>query len=167
MLTPLAVVDLLAIAPALLPMITGLDLRSIRALRLVRIFRVLKLGRYSRAVNSLGRALHEKLPEITVAGFALLVVLVLASTVLYYAEVEAQPEAFSSIPAAAWWGVATLTTVGYGDIAPITPMGKLCASIFAILGIGLFALPAGFLGSAFVSQLQEGPSVCPHCGESL
>ena len=99
-------------------------------------------------------------------SFALLIILTLASSVLYYAENAAQPEGFSSIPATAWWGITTLTTIGYGDLAPVTPLGKLAASVVAILGIGMFALPAGILGSAFVGQLQRDER-CPHCGERL
>ncbi len=164
--TPLAIVDLLAILPAYLPFLFGADLRVLRAVRLMRVFRILKLGRYSRAVRSLGRALSVSAAELGIVLFGLVVLLVLASSIVYYAEREAQPEGFSSIPAAAWWGVATVTTVGYGDLVPVTPLGKLAASIMAILGIGLFALPAGILGSAFVAQLR-GRRDCPHCGQPL
>ncbi len=89
---------------------------------------------------------------------------------MYHFENAAQPEAFSSIPAAMWWGVATLTTVGYGDIYPITPIGKIIGAIIAILGIGMFALPAGILGSGFVEEMQKRKTkqrVCPHCGKSI
>ncbi len=163
--TPMALVDLMAILPAYLPMILGADLRVLRAVRLFRVFRILKIGRYSNAVQSLGRALTASAAEIAVLVFALLIVLVLASSLVYYAERAAQPDAFSSIPAAAWWGIATVTTVGYGDVAPVTFAGRLAAAIVAVLGIGMFALPAGVLGSAFVRQLSDQP--CPHCGRSL
>lgn len=166
-LTPMALVDFLAIAPAWMPLLVGMDLRAMRVLRLLRIFRLLKLGRYSRALQSLGRALTAKLPELSVTVFALLIVLVMAASILYAVERDAQPDTFGSIPAAAWWGITTLTTVGYGDAAPITALGKFAASVVAILGIGLFALPAGILGSAFVSQLQSETTRCPHCGEVL
>ena len=132
--TPLAIVDLLAILPAYLPLL-GIDLRAVRAVRLLRVFRILKLGRYSTAVQSLGRALADRRAELAIVSFALLIILILASSVLYYAENAAQPEGFSSIPAAAWWGVTTLTTVGYGDLAPVTPLGKLAASVVAVLEI--------------------------------
>ena len=164
--TPLAVVDLLAILPAYLPLLVGIDLRAIRVLRLFRVFRILKLGRYSRAVQSLGRALVDRGAELGVLLFALLIILILASSLLYFAENAAQPDGFSSIPATAWWGITTLTTVGYGDLAPVTALGKLAASVVAILGVGLFALPAGILGSAFVAQLNQD-GTCPHCGEVI
>ncbi len=100
----------------------------------------------------------------------ILVLLLLSSAAMYFIENPAQPEKFSSIPAAMWWGVSTLTTVGYDDAYPVTPVDKILGSVIAIMGIGLFALPAGILGSAFVEDLQKrkkhiGP--CPHCGKEL
>jgi len=165
--TPLAIIDLLAFAPALLPLVVGLDLRMLRAVRLLRILRILKLARYSKAVQSLGRAFSSRAPELAVTGLALAIVLILASSALYYAEREVQPDHFGSIPEAAWWGIVTLTTVGYGDLAPVTPLGRFCAAIVAILGLGLFALPAGILGSAFVEQVTHGRRNCPHCGKTI
>jgi len=95
--------------------------------------------------------------------------LVVSSSILYYCENAVQPNVFSSIPATMWWSVATLTTVGYGDMYPITLMGKFCASVIAILGIGMFALPTGILGAGFVEAIQKkkGLQVCPHCGEEI
>jgi voltage-gated potassium channel len=90
---------------------------------------------------------------------------------MYYVENQAQPKAFASIPNAMWWGVATLTTVGYGDIFPVTPLGKFLGAIIALLGIGMFALPTGILGSGFVDELQSRKAnqkkVCPHCGKEI
>src|SRR3712207_9374951 len=87
---------------------------------------------------------------------------------MYYVESEAQPQQFSSIPAAMWWGVATLTTVGYGDVFPVTTAGKVLGAMIAVLGVGLFALPTGILASGFAEELQrtrkKEPTVCPHCG---
>ncbi|HEY8945665.1 MAG TPA: ion transporter [Polyangiaceae bacterium] len=165
-LTPLALIDVVAIAPAYLPMFAGADLRGLRAVRLMRILRVLKLTRYSRAMKSLRAAVVSKKEELAVTGFGVIILLVLASSVLYLAERDAQPEAFGSIPAAAWWAVTTLTTVGYGDVSPITVGGKVAAGLVAIIGIGLFALPAGILGSALVDQVKHDAR-CPHCGKEL
>jgi voltage-gated potassium channel len=169
MVTPLALVDLLSVLPFYLPFV-GVDLRSLRAVRLFRVFRIVKLGRYSKALNLLGRVLVSRKAELVMTIFALLVLMVLASSLMYFAEHDAQPESFSSIPAAMWWAVATLSTVGYGDIYPVTFAGKLLAAVVAVLGIGMFALPAGLLGSAFVEEIQRtptGPQRCPHCGEEL
>lgn len=96
--------------------------------------------------------------------------LLITSTLMYYIENEAQPENFSSIPQTMWWGIATLTTVGYGDIYPITGFGKLLGGLIAILGIGLFALPTGILASGFSEQLARGntnSNKCPNCGFDL
>ncbi len=164
-LTPMALVDLAAILPGYLPWL-GIDLRSLRAVRTMRLVRILKLGRYSRALRGLRAALVSRKEELVLSGFATGIVLVLASTVLYLAEQDAQPQVFGSIPAAAWWGVTTLTTVGYGDVTPVTLIGKLAAAAVSIMGIGLFALPAGILGSAFVEQLR-GRVRCPHCGKEV
>ena len=168
-LTPLALVDLLAVLPFYLPFV-GLDLRFIRAIRLFRLFRVAKLGRYSVALRTIGRVCSAKRHELGVTLLVLCLLLLLASCLVYFAEHEAQPEAFASIPAAMWWGVATLTTVGYGDVYPVTPLGKAIASVIAILGIGMFALPTGILGAAFVGELsgrKASPMRCPHCGRDI
>lgn len=166
--TPMAVVDLLAVAPYWLPMV-GLDLRVIRALRLGRIFRVLKLGRYSLALQTFGRVLVRKREELTTVLFVIGLLLLLAASLMYFAEHEVQPEKFGSIPESMWWGIATLTTVGYGDVYPVTPLGRVLGAIIAVLGIGMFALPTGILGAAFVEDLQRNSSgaCCPHCGGRL
>ena len=168
--TPFALVDLMAILPFYLPMIITLDLRSIRVIRLFRLFRLLKLARYSESLKTFGSVLKEKKEELLIAAFVVLILLVISSSVLYSVEHEAQPEVFSSIPAAMWWGVATLTTVGYGDVYPITPIGKFFGAIIAILGIGMFALPAGVLASGFAEEIQrkrEEQRICPHCGKDI
>jgi voltage-gated potassium channel len=170
--TPLAIIDLLAVLPALL-LWSGVDLRFLRILRLARLLRLAKLGRYSRAVQAMGLAVRSKQEELVMALVLMVMILVVASSLMYMAESDQQPEAFSSIPATLWWGIMTLTTVGYGDIYPVTALGKLTAAVIAIAGVGLFALPAGIVGSAFVElrerqkaeQEQEG--VCPHCGQPV
>ena len=168
MVTPLAVVDLLAVLPFYLPFL-GLDLRFIRVIRLFRLFRVAKLGRYSQALQAFGRVLSAKRGELVVTLFILVLLLLFASSLVYYAERDTQPHVFSSIPAAMWWAVCTLTTVGYGDVYPLTALGKIAASVVAVLGIGLFALPAGILGSGFVEEIQnrKRKRVCPHCGREI
>lgn len=167
---PLLLVDLLAILPFYLAL-GGIqaDLRFLRALRLIRLFRLLKLARYSTAMQSFALVIHEKKEKLVLAFSANGLLLVIASSMMYYIENPHQPEAFSSIPAAFWWGVATLTTVGYGDVHPITPLGKVVGGIVAMLGIGLFALPASILASGFIEQAEDdnSPAYCPHCGEKI
>ncbi len=167
-LTPFAVIDLLAILPFYLPLL-GVDLRFMRAVRLFRAFRLAKLVRYSSALHTFGRVISAKKEELVTTLSFMFLLLLLAASLMYFLEHEAQPEVFSSIPAAMWWGVTTLTTVGYGDLYPVTAMGRVLGSVIAILGIGMVALPTGILGSAFVEDLQtrKGPKLCPHCGEEL
>ena len=165
-----AIVDVLAILPFYLPMFLSIDLRIIRALRFFRLLRFLKLSRYSESMRIFGKVLRSERSELMVALFVAGVLLVLGSSFLYIVEHEAQPDKFSSIPAAMWWGVATLTTVGYGDVAPITPLGRFLGAIVAVMGIGMFALPAGILASGFareMSKRRDEPEVCPHCGEPI
>jgi voltage-gated potassium channel len=165
-ITPLALVDLIAIAPLLIPAL-GVDLRTVRALRLFRIFRIAKLARYSRSLHMLGRVLRTRRAELLTVFVFLATLMLLSSTLMYYVEHDAQPEVFSSIPATFWWAVATFTTVGYGDVYPITSLGKFCAGAFCILGIGAFALPTSILGAAFVKELGAEPAKCPHCGQDV
>ena len=164
----MGLVDFLAIAPFFIA--PYVDLRFLRILRMFRLFRLAKVARYSSVLNTFGRVLAAKKEELVTMLSFILVLLLLSSAAMYFIENPAQPEKFSSIPAAMWWGVSTLTTVGYGDAYPVTPAGKILGSVIAIMGIGLFALPAGILGSAFVEDLQKrkkhiGP--CPHCGKEL
>ena len=166
--TPLALIDLMAILPFYLPF-TGLDLRFLRIVRMMRVFRVAKIGRYSQSLRLLKRVAAARKEQLACTVILLLLLLVMAASMMYFADNAAQPEVFSSIPAAMWWAVATLTTVGYGDVYPVTALGKLMASVIAILGIGMFALPTGILGAGFVEELerQRQPRKCPHCGEKI
>ena len=175
-LTPLAFIDLVAIFPsfvAILASITfGLEILDLSFLRAVRLLaRVAKLSRYSSGVRALGRVMHQKREELLTVVLVLFVLLLMASSLMFFAERDAQPDKFASIPSAMWWSVITLTTVGYGDVFPATVVGRMIAGVIAILGIGLFALPAGILGSGFLEELQHrrrsGVRVCPHCGGEI
>lgn len=164
--TAMMLIDFLAIAPFYFALVG--DFRAIRVLRLFRLFRIIKLARYSKALMTLSRVIKSKREELLVAVFILFMLLIISSSLMYYVENEDQPKAFSSIPDTMWWAIATLTTVGYGDLYPVTPLGKLLGSIIAILGIALFALPTGILGSGFVEELnKERKTICPHCGEEI
>lgn len=167
--TPMALVDLLAILPFYLAFFTA-DLRILRVLRLFRILRILKLGHYSAALRSLGRVAYNKKEELVLTFLFMIMLLIIASSIMYFAERDAQPEIYSSIPAAMWWGIVTLTTVGYGDVYPVTTLGKLFGSVIAILGIGMFALPAGILSSGLLQEIQSGKKnnvICNHCGKEV
>jgi voltage-gated potassium channel len=153
--TPLAIVDFLAIAPFYLPFIIGVDLRFLRVLRLFRIFRLFKLARYTQSFDILTRVLKREKEALILTFFLLLVVVIISSSLMYYVEKDVQPEAFASIPHSLWWAVASLTTVGYGDIYPISPIGKLMAAVIAIIGIGFVALPTGIVSSGYVEEVKN------------
>lgn len=171
-LTPLALIDLLAILPFYL-IFMGMDLRLLRMLRLFRMFRLFKIARYISALRLINQVVKQKREELAISLFFTLFILLMVSTVMYYVENRAQPEQFSSIPETMWWGIATLTTVGYGDVYPVTGLGKLLGGVIAIIGVGLFALPAGILASGFSDALSsknkktEQNNFCPRCGQKL
>ncbi|MEJ8567046.1 ion transporter [Elongatibacter sediminis] len=158
MFSPLGLIDLLAIAPfyvfLFLPISTHstLLLRIFRGLRLLRIF---KLTRYSPALNVLRSVLIQEARTLILVAFLLLVILVFASWGIYLLERDVQPEAFGSIPRAMWWAVVSLTTVGYGDVVPVTGFGRAFAGLIALIGIGMAALPAGILASGFASEMRR------------
>jgi len=166
-LTPMALVDLCAVLPFFAAAAT-LDLRVLRTARLFRILRLLKATRYIAAVRLFRHVLRARREELVLTTAVMSTLLVMAASVMYFAENGAQPEKFSSIPASMWWAVATLTTVGYGDVYPVTPLGRLAGGCIAILGLGFFALPTAILGAGFVDAVQgaKQPPVCPHCGRA-
>jgi voltage-gated potassium channel len=140
-------------------------------LRLIRLFRLLKVARYTRALHTMGRVFRDKREELAIAGFIASLIVLCASSSIYFLERDAQPEAFSSIPAAMWWAISTLTTVGYGDVYPVTPGGKLLGAITDVLGIAMFALPTGILAAGFAEELKrhrgDATRLCPHCGSEF
>lgn len=150
--SPMAIIDLLAILPSLLAMIVPFDLRLLRVLRVLRVF---KLTRYSSAMTILQEVFREEAGSFFAGFFILFILLILVSTGAYMVEHQAQPDAFGSIPAAMWWAIVTLTTVGYGDVSPITPMGKVFGGLVTVIGIGVAALPAGILASGLNDHLHR------------
>ncbi len=166
--SPSSLVDLIAILPFYLPLF-GFDLRAVRLLRLFRMVRFFKLGRYTKASATIRKVFLSKKEELVLSLFITFFLIIIASCLMYFTENEAQPAKFSSIPETMWWSVATLTTVGYGDVYPVTALGKTLAACIAILGIGMFALPAGILASGFSEEFKQvkPKSICPHCGQDL
>ena len=151
-MTPLALIDIIAILPFYLAFFLAVDLRFMRVFRLLRL---LKLTRYSAALQMLGAAVYGQRRALGAALVIIATLLVFASSVIYLLEKDAQPEAFGSIPQAMWWGLATLTTVGYGDVTPVSVAGKVFGGFVMVLGIGMFALPAGILATAFGNEIKK------------
>lgn len=204
----MAIIDFLAIIPfyielglSVLPMIfpemessTGmLDLRFVRVLRLMRLLRIFKLNRYNNSMKMIGDVMREEKEKLFITIFMTGILLVLSSALVFTVEHDSQPEQFPNIYSSMWWAIATLTTVGYGDVFPVTPFGKVLSGVIALLGIGLVALPTGILSGSFVQAINEekerkleeeeaskGDSdaadhkhdhtsshACPHCGGEL
>ncbi len=150
--SPFALIDLLAILPLLVSMIINVDLRFLRVIRLLRL---LKLARYSPAIGVLWNVISQERHAINASISILFLILIFASSGIFLFENEAQPNVFSSIPAAMWWAVATVTTVGYGDVTPITAGGKLFGSCISFIGVGMVAIPTGILASGFSDELRK------------
>ncbi len=146
-------IDLIAILPFYIA--RGIDLRSIRIFRLFRLFRAFKVFRYSNAIQKFKSAFLSVKEEMILFLVATLFLLFIASVGIYYFENPAQPEQFKSIFHCLWWAVVTLTTVGYGDMSPITAGGKIFTSFIAILSIGIIAVPTGLLASALTKTIEE------------
>lgn len=169
MVTPLAIVDVLSVLPFYLPFFIPIDLRTLRILRLFRVLRLFKMARYSEALDTFVRVFRNKREQLLITIVIALILLIIASSLTYSVEHDAQPDKFPSIIGTMWWAMATLTTIGYGDVYPITPLGKALSGAIAVLGIALFGLPAGILAAGFIEEIQrkgkEIAGVCPHCGD--
>ena len=165
---PLSIIDLLSILPFYL-FVFFPNLVFIREIHLLRLARLLKIGRYSESMRTLAKVIATKRQDLLSAIFTVFTLLMISSSLVYFFEHASQPELFPNIPASMWWAVVTLTSVGYGDVYPITPIGKLLGGVIAVLGLGLVALPTGILASGFAEQVQQNREqpVCPHCGKQL
>lgn len=171
----MALIDLAAILPFYLPFV-GVDLRFLRMFRLFRlsrILRLLKLGRYIDSLQTIRHVVKSSASKLVTTLAACTVVMFLAAILMYTVENPEQPEAFPNALASLWWAVCTLTTVGYGDIYPITAVGKVLASIISIVGIGIVAIPTGIISAGFMAAMNHGKqpahakTFCPYCGNKL
>jgi voltage-gated potassium channel len=163
MASPLAMLDLLAILAFFAPV----DLRFLRIFRVSRLFRVLHLEVFNRSMQAIFEAVGRRRHLLYVSVTMMATAVYCTAVLLYTVEHAAQPDKFSSIPETIWWAVVTLTTIGYGDIAPITPLGKTLTSVIAIFGIGIFALPTAILTAAILDAGQTLSGRCPHCQTTL
>jgi voltage-gated potassium channel len=146
------IVDLLAILPFYVA--PGMDLRAVRAFRFLRLFRAFKMVRYNKAIQRLWRAFDLAKEEIVMFLFVAVLMIYFSAVGIYYFESEAQPEAFGSVFHSLWWSICTLTTVGYGDVVPITVGGRVFTAVVMMIGLGIVAVPAGLLASA-MSKARE------------
>lgn len=169
----MAIIDLLAILPFYIPFLFKIDLRVLRALRIFRLFRILKFGHYTAAIRLIGEVLKKKRHQLFSSMLVILILMIIASVLMYNAEHEAQPQVFKNAFSGLWWSVATFTTVGYGDIYPITTVGKILSSVIALLGIGLVAVPTGIISAGFIEtadkeqNCNDEKKFCPYCGRKI
>jgi voltage-gated potassium channel len=154
--TPMAIIDILAIAPFYIQMLlpTGIDLRFIRALRLFRLFRMFRVGKLADSFKMLSNVIASNREPLFVSFGIVVVMAILAANIMYLVE-NGHNEAFESVPDALWWAIITITTIGYGDVYPITVAGKLIGALIGFLGICVFALPVGIIGAGFVNEIEK------------
>jgi voltage-gated potassium channel len=169
LITPMALVDLASILPYYIPLVLPLDLRFLRALRLLRVLRLLKAHRYSRSLQLIAKVLRDKKEELVATVFVTGLLIFVAAALMYNLEGGVQPDKFPDMIATLWWAISTLTTIGYGDVYPVTAWGRFLSGVIAVLGIGMVALPAGVLSSGFIHELstRRAHRTCPHCGKPL
>lgn len=165
--SPMMLVDLVVIIPLFAPFLIE-DTRVVRVLRLLKIFAIFKMYSMADSMIKFSSVLKSRIADLVLSFFILFLVLILASSMMYYAEREAQPEVFSSIPASMWWGIVTLATIGYGDMVPVTTLGRIIGAGVVVLGIALYAIPTGIIVAAFNERRKRDDSgSCPHCGKNI
>jgi len=177
MFTFMALIDLLSILPFYIPFIIPLDLRVLRTLRIFRLLRLFKVNRHLNAFSEIGEVFKKKLSQLLSSMLVVFLLMVITSVLMYNVEHAAQPDKFDNAFSSFWWAMATLTTIGYGDIYPITIAGKILNGIFAFLSIGLVAIPTGIISAGFIEYFareKESPEqtgdekcFCPYCGHKL
>ena len=169
-LRPVMVLDLVAVLPLFLGLLAT-EMRIVRLMRLLRVLRAAKLGRYSSALGVMGHVVRARSAVLVATVSLVVALLVLAASAMWAVERDVQPERFGSIPAAMWWAAITITTVGYGDVYPVTAAGRVLGACVAVLGIALFALPTSIFAAEFLDQFrrrhEDAPARCPHCGGRL
>lgn len=176
MASPGALIDLLAILPFYMHRLVGFDLRVLRMLRLLRFLRLFRLTAYTKPAQMITNVFKKRKKELGLSFVLTIFLIIIASCIMYYAEHLAIPPGktvsnFSSIPATIWWAVVSLTSTGYGDVVPITDIGKVLAGLILMTGIAFFALPAGIITAGFIDEFRmhriKKTHRCPHCGKHI
>jgi voltage-gated potassium channel len=166
-----AIIDLLSIFPFYLPFLFPVkNLLFLRIIRLLRILRLFKLNRYTNALSKVGNILKNKSYQLICSFSVVMILMLLSSVLMYYIESDDQPDVFENAFSGLWWAIATVTTVGYGDIYPVSGLGKILGAFIAILGIGLIAVPTSIITAGFIEQIpnkKEKKNYCPYCGRKL
>ncbi|KAA1247055.1 ion transporter [Aquimarina sp. RZ0] len=164
------IIDFLSTIPLYLSffIVGSSALLTVRALRLLRVFRILKISRYIGESNKLAKAIKDSRAKILVFLFAVVVLCIITGTLMYI--IEGEESGFKNIPISVYWCIVTLTTVGYGDIAPITPVGQLLAAIIMIMGYGIIAVPTGIVSAEYAQQIKKiytNTQSCRNCNETM
>ena len=166
-----AIVDLVAILPFYLHALFIFDLRVLRILRLLRLLRIFRLTSYMKSSKMIGNVFRSRSQELLLSLILASGLIVISSCVMYFAEHQVQPEKFPSILSTLWWSIVTITTIGYGDIVPVTVIGRILTAVIAVAGVALLALPAGIITAGFLDEMKKikRPKIhtCPHCGQPL
>ena len=172
----MVLMDLLAILPFYLPFVSA-DMRYLRMVRLVRLFRlfrVFKLGRYVDALQTIVQVIRASASKLVISLLLCFFVMLFSAIIMYTAENPVQPEQFPNVVASLWWAICTLTTVGYGDVYPITAVGRFFAALISLVGIGIIAIPTGIIAAGFSSALNSSEEkqdsvkkYCPYCGKKI
>lgn len=169
----MAIIDLLSVLPFYIQFIIPVDLRVLRVLRMIRVFGLFKIHRYTSAISIIGQVFKSKASQLLSSMFIVSLLMIISSVIMYNVENPVQPDKFENAFSGLWWAIATLTTVGYGDIYPLTSIGKFLSAIIAILGIGLVAVPTGIISAGFMEQTSEKNDedekkhFCPYCGHNI
>ena len=174
MITFMALIDLFSILPFYIPFIIRLDLRILRTLRIARLLRLFKVNRYTSTFSTIGNVFKKKMAQLITSVFIILMLMIIISVLMFNIEHEAQPDKFVNAFSSFWWALATFSTIGYGDIYPITIAGQILNGIFAFLAIGLVAIPTGIISAGFTEQTKKKNEAesgkkcfCPYCGHNL
>lgn len=172
--TPMALVDLLSILPFYLPLFLPVDLTVLKILRVLRLLRLLKFNRYTSGIHIIRDVFRRKAGQLLSSCFVVFLLMVVAAVMMYYVENAAQPDKFDNAFSALWWAMETLTTVGYGDVYPVTAVGKILSGGIALLGIGLVAVPTGIISAGIMESIEQqkkesasGKHYCPYCGKRI
>ncbi len=168
----MALIDLVSILPFYLPFIFPSSLLVLRSLRAIRLLRIFKFNRYVTALSSIGQVFKENKHQLISSIIILALLMIIASVLMYNVESEAQPEVFSNAFSSLWWIVTTLTTIGYGDIYPVTTLGKILSEVISLLGVAIVAIPTGIISAGFIEQNNKkdkdcNKKYCPYCGKNL